>query len=192
MATINLSWTPATGANIIEQRVYRGISSNTLSLLASGLSPTVNTYSDTTALDNTTYYYRIDSICTTGGPTTSSVVDIITACTCQRYRVKVVDPNGDFSNGETCGESITIKNCQTGQLEYKDSTDFGYPVGSGFQAGMEFTVCSCSSYGIGGTCVAAGFFTVTPISGNCNDFFCQSPGGPTGFSEFTTNFNYSN
>ena len=191
MATVNLSWTPATGANIIEQRVYRGISSNTLSLLASGLSPTVNTYSDTTALDNTTYYYRIDSICTTGGPTTSSVVNIITACICQRYRVKVVDHNGDFFNSEICGESITIKNCQTGQLEYKDSTDFGYSA-NGFQAGMEFTVCSCSSYGITGPCVSNGFFTVTPISGNCNDFFCQSPGGPTGFCEFTTNFNYSN
>ena len=82
MATINLSWTPATGANIIEQRIYRGLTSGSLSLLASGLLPTANTYSDTTALDNTTYYYRVDSICTIGGPTPSNVTSFTTPVSC--------------------------------------------------------------------------------------------------------------
>ena len=81
MATVNLSWTPATGANITEQRVYRGTVSNSLSLLASGLSPTASTYADTTALSNTTYYYRIDSICTVGGPAGSNTLEVVIACT---------------------------------------------------------------------------------------------------------------
>ena len=82
MATVNLSWTPATGANITEQRVYRGTVSNSLSLLASGLSPTASTYADTTALSDTTYYYRIDSICTIGGPTPSNVATVTTPAPC--------------------------------------------------------------------------------------------------------------
>ena len=82
MATINLSWTPATGANVIEQRIYRGLTSNSLSLLASGLLPAANTYSDTTVLDNTTYYYRVDSICTIGGPTPSNVTSFTTPASC--------------------------------------------------------------------------------------------------------------
>jgi hypothetical protein len=82
MATINLTWAAPTGANVIEQRVYRGITSGSLSLLASGLLPTTNTYSDTTVLDNTTYYYRIDSICTIGGPTPSNVATVTTPAPC--------------------------------------------------------------------------------------------------------------
>ena len=82
MATINLTWTAPTGANIIEQKVYRGITSGSLSLLASSLLPTANTYSDTTVLNNTTYYYRIDSICTIGGPTPSNVATVTTPVVC--------------------------------------------------------------------------------------------------------------
>jgi hypothetical protein len=53
-----------------------------LSLLASGLLPTANTYSDTTVLDNTTYYYRINSICTIGGPTPSNLATVTTPAPC--------------------------------------------------------------------------------------------------------------
>ena len=77
MATVNLSWTPASGSNVTEQRIYRGLDSNSLSLLASGLSPTANSYSDTTVTDSTRYYYMVQSICTIGGPTDSDIVSIL-------------------------------------------------------------------------------------------------------------------
>ena len=82
MAAVNLTWTPATGANITEQRIYRGTASNSLSLLVSGLSSTASSYSDTTVLDNTTYYYRVDSICNIGGPTPSNVTSLTTSVSC--------------------------------------------------------------------------------------------------------------
>lgn len=80
MAAVNLTWTPATGANITEQRIHRGTASNSLSLLVSLLSPTTSSYLDNTVVENTTYYYRVDSICTAGGPSGSNVVQIVAVC----------------------------------------------------------------------------------------------------------------
>lgn len=153
MATVNLSWTPATGANITEQRVYRGTVSNSLSLLASGLSPTASTYADTTALSNTTYYYRIDSICTVGGPAGSNTLEVVIACT-------------NVTVGTFTAEALDTANAggpSTGnvQIGYGSTTTGGAVKSSGL------ATVNVSGSPTGGTLCDTGFITVTaapPIS----------------------------
>lgn len=77
MATVTLTWTPAGGANSTNQIIYRGLDLTVSTLLATVL-PSVGTYTDSTAPDGTTVYYRVDNICNNGGPTASSVVSITT------------------------------------------------------------------------------------------------------------------
>lgn len=111
MAAVNLTWTPATGANITEQRIYRGTASNSLSLLVSLLSPTTSSYLDNTVVENTTYYYRVDSICTVGGPSPSNVTSLTVPVSCAPasgasatnvFTTDFVYPGGD--PGEGVGE----------------------------------------------------------------------------------------
>lgn len=74
MATINLSWTPANNATSTGQQVQRRIAgSGSYGTLAT-VGPTVSTYSDTTAANNTLYDYQILNVCSVGGPTASVVV----------------------------------------------------------------------------------------------------------------------
>lgn len=77
MATVTLTWTPAGGSNSINQKIYRGLNIS-VSTLLSTVAPNIATYTDTTAPDGVTVYYRIDNICTNGGPTASTVVSITT------------------------------------------------------------------------------------------------------------------
>lgn len=77
MATVTLTWTPAGGANSTNQIIYRGLDLTVSTLLAT-VSPSVGTYTDSTAPDGTTVYYRVDNICNNGGPTASTVVSITT------------------------------------------------------------------------------------------------------------------
>lgn len=73
MATINLSWTPAGGANSTGQKVQRKSGGSAFADIAS-LSASASTYSDTTAVDNVLYTYQILNICEFGGPTDSGDV----------------------------------------------------------------------------------------------------------------------
>lgn len=68
MATINLTWTPASGANVTGQLVQRKTSSTSFSTIAT-LNATASSYSDTTAVNNTVYLYQIVTQCAVGGPT---------------------------------------------------------------------------------------------------------------------------
>jgi len=77
MATVTLTWTPAGGANSTNQRIYRGLDLTVSTLLAT-VSPSVATYTDSTAPDGATVYYRVANICNNGGPTNSTVVSITT------------------------------------------------------------------------------------------------------------------
>lgn len=75
MATINLSWTPDNGPTSVSQTVQRKLASgSTWADLATGLATTDNSYSDTTAVDNTLYDYRVLNVCSAGGPTASGTV----------------------------------------------------------------------------------------------------------------------
>lgn len=75
MATINLSWTPDNGPTSSSQTVQRKLaSSSTWGDLATSLSAGANSYSDTTAADNTLYDYRIINNCSAGGPTAGGTV----------------------------------------------------------------------------------------------------------------------
>jgi hypothetical protein len=74
MATINLAWTPANNDTSTGQLVQRRIAgSGSYGTLAT-VGPTVSTYSDTTAVNNTLYDYQISNVCSVGGPTASVVV----------------------------------------------------------------------------------------------------------------------
>lgn len=73
MATINLSWTPAGGANSTGQKVQRRSGGAAFADIAS-LSVSASTYSDTTAVDNVLYTYQIINLCVYGGPTDSADV----------------------------------------------------------------------------------------------------------------------
>lgn len=68
MSNISISWTPGGGSNVTGQQVQRKTPSTSFTTIAT-VGPTVNSYTDTTALDNVVYIYRVLSICTTGGPT---------------------------------------------------------------------------------------------------------------------------
>lgn len=75
MATINLSWTPDNGPTSTGQTVQRKLASgSTWADLATGLAPSANSYSDTTAVNNTLYDYRVLNICSAGGPTAGGTV----------------------------------------------------------------------------------------------------------------------
>lgn len=75
MATINLSWTPDNGPTSVSQTVQRKLASDsTWADLATGLATTANSYSDTTAVENTLYDYRVLNVCSAGGPTASGTV----------------------------------------------------------------------------------------------------------------------
>jgi hypothetical protein len=73
MATINLTWTPAGGANSTGQKVQRRSGGSAFADIAT-LSASASSYSDTTAVDNVLYTYQIVNICEYGGPTDSSDV----------------------------------------------------------------------------------------------------------------------
>ena len=75
--SIVLNWTAAGGANSTGQRVERSaFGANSYSTLAT-LSASATTYTDTTALIDTVYDYRIVNICEVGGPTNGGRVAIV-------------------------------------------------------------------------------------------------------------------
>jgi hypothetical protein len=68
MANIIINWTPGGGSNVTSQQVQRKITGAANFTTIATVQPNVNTYTDTTALDNTIYIYRVVSICAVGGP----------------------------------------------------------------------------------------------------------------------------
>jgi len=75
--SIVLNWTPAGGSNSTGQEVQRSpAGAGTYTTLAT-LGPTINTYTDTTAVVDTVYDYQIVNICAVGGPTSSGTSDIV-------------------------------------------------------------------------------------------------------------------
>lgn len=74
MATITLNWTPVNDVNSTGQIVQRAIASAGAWVDIANLGAAVNTYTDTTAVFNVLYNYRIVNICLEGGPTPSSEV----------------------------------------------------------------------------------------------------------------------
>ena len=74
MATITLNWTPVNDVNSTGQIVQRAIASTGAWVDIASLGAAVNTYADTTAVDNVLYNYRIVNVCLEGGPTPSSEV----------------------------------------------------------------------------------------------------------------------
>lgn len=74
---IILNWTPSPYA--VSQNVMRASSSNGTYTLLSTLSAVTSTYTDTTVdpYPHTTYYYRIDTVCSNNNTVPSTVVDEI-------------------------------------------------------------------------------------------------------------------
>ena len=75
--SIVLNWTAAGGANSTGQQVLRTLyGANSYSTLAT-LSASAATYTDTTAVVDTVYEYKIVNICEVGGPTEGGKVNIV-------------------------------------------------------------------------------------------------------------------
>ena len=75
--SVVLNWTAAGGANSTGQQVLRTLyGANSYSTLAT-LSASATTYTDTTAVVDTVYEYKIVNICEVGGPTEGGRVNIV-------------------------------------------------------------------------------------------------------------------
>lgn len=75
--SVVLNWTAAGGANSTGQQVLRSVyQANNFSTLAT-LSASAVTYTDTTAVVDTVYEYKIVNICEVGGPTEGGRVNIV-------------------------------------------------------------------------------------------------------------------
>jgi hypothetical protein len=73
MATITLNWTPVNDVNSTGQIVQRAIASAGAWIDIASLGAAANTYTDTTAVDNVLYNYRIVNVCLEGGPSEGSI-----------------------------------------------------------------------------------------------------------------------
>ena len=75
--SIVLNWTAAGGANSTGQQVQRSLfGANSYSTIAT-LGASAATYTDTTAVVDTVYEYKIVNICEVGGPTEGGRVNIV-------------------------------------------------------------------------------------------------------------------
>ena len=75
--SIVLNWTAAGGSNSTGQQVLRTLyGANSYSTIAT-LSASAATYTDTTAVVDTVYEYKIVNICEVGGPTEGGRVNIV-------------------------------------------------------------------------------------------------------------------
>jgi len=73
MATIVVTWTPGGGPTAVSQKVKRSVSgANNFIELVEITDPTVSTYTDTQADDNTLYDYQVVTVCSVGPDTINS------------------------------------------------------------------------------------------------------------------------
>ena len=94
--SIVLNWTAAGGSNSTGQQVLRTLyGANSYSTIAT-LSASAATYTDTTAVVDTVYEYKIVNICEVGGPTEGGRVNIVDI-TCVALTTSV---NGLIISGE--------------------------------------------------------------------------------------------
>lgn len=77
MASVTLNWTPWGGAIATSQKVQRKLVGGSYSTIAT-VGPSVNTYTDNTAIYDTGYMYRILTVCSTGVETPSSEINVVT------------------------------------------------------------------------------------------------------------------
>ena len=102
--SIVLNWTAAGGANSTGQRVERSAyGANSYSTIAT-LNATATTYTDTTAIIDTVYDYRIVNICEVGGPTNGGRVAIVDI-TCPTLTANASGLIISGEHGETTNES---------------------------------------------------------------------------------------
>ena len=107
MATIVLNWTPAGGLNSTAQLVQRRTSTGSFSTLAT-VAANVNMYTDTTALDNTIYYYQIVTQCAVGGPVEMTDVEAY-KIVCPTTTVNVSGTSATLNIGAVAGDGrITL------------------------------------------------------------------------------------
>lgn len=102
--SIVLNWTAAGGANSTGQKVERSpAGAGTYTTLAT-LNATATTYTDTSAVVDTVYDYRIVNICSVGGPTSSGTQDIVDI-TCVSLTTNVQGLIVDGEYGELFNET---------------------------------------------------------------------------------------
>ena len=118
--SIVLNWTAAGGANSTGQQVQRSpFGVNSYSTIAT-LNATATTYTDTTAIIDTVYDYRIVNICEVGGPTNggrATIVDITCpTVTATASGLIIAGSYGDTTN-ESEYQSIKLLNQAEDELQ---------------------------------------------------------------------------
>jgi hypothetical protein len=139
--SIVLNWTAAGGANSTGQRVERSpYGTNSYSTIAT-LNATATTYTDTTAIIDTVYDYRIVNICEVGGPTNggrATIVDITCpTVTATANGLIIAGGYGDTTN-ESEYQSLKLLNqaedeLQTLAISGNQSSDYTFT-----DAGIEY------------------------------------------------------
>ena len=104
MATIVLNWTPAAGSNVTGQLVQRKTLTGSFSTIAT-LSAVANTYTDTTADDNTVYLYQVVTECEVGGPVESSEVEAV-KLVCPDIVITVDGSDVEFALPALTGDAV--------------------------------------------------------------------------------------
>lgn len=132
--SIVLNWTAAGGANSTGQKVQRSpYGTNSYSDIAT-LSATATTYTDTTAVIDTVYDYRIVNICEVGGPTNggrATIVDITCPTVTATASGLIIGGGYGAATNQTELQSINLldseeNNLQTIELSGNQPGDYGF------------------------------------------------------------------
>lgn len=139
--SIVLNWTAAGGANSTGQKVQRSpYGANSYSDIAT-LNATATTYTDTTALIDTVYDYRIVNICEVGGPTNggrAAIVDITCPTVTAAADGLIIGGAYDETKNQTEFQSIKLLDSeenvlQTIEVSGNQPSDYGFT-----DAGVEY------------------------------------------------------
>lgn len=164
MASFDLSWTPAGGANSTGQQVqYKDADSSTW-LVASSLDSSEDTYTVSGLLDNVIYDFRIVNLCAFGGPTPGAVFQIVNII-CPTVSRTPTHNTVSFSFPHPTGTDLTeyrvdlMNGAGTAVLAFKNIVPVTSPVSDSFTG-----LSSSTSYNLRVTAKAGSYSKVCPLS----------------------------
>ena len=171
MATIVLNWTPTNNATSTGQQVQRKVAGTTTWATLATVGPAIATYTDTTAVNNVLYDYRIVNICSVGGSGGSAVTQANS----------ILCPSATVTNPQTSTANTLVISFPTltGAISYDsiqlfasngttsvqgpfDISGFGQGAGTHTFSGLSYS----TSYVIKITVSDGTFFKVCPYNGS--------------------------
>lgn len=129
--SITLNWTAAGGANSQSQDVQRRVFGTTSWNTIANLNPSVETYTDTTALVDTSYEYQIVNNCTVGGPTAGGTAgDTFITCVVFTANASGLNIVGEYQElfNDTAWSKLELRD-STGNTVIQSAPSGGVPSG---------------------------------------------------------------